>query len=135
MTSKIQPILIDPEAREISIVTNWEPLKWGWNQEQACGLIDASSLDSFRIPALDGSWDRVWVDDVGLYTRKKQWFAPNLYGHPLAGRALVFGEGPPPDGESLTPFNTLAHLQLHILWEEKKPNAPSWVERGFTHGS
>lgn len=106
--------LIDPFAKTITEV------EYSGDYKQIYDLIDCECFDVARI---NGKGDGIFVDDEGLIREKPQaFFIHANYPTPLAGKGFLLGSND--EGDSVTPYCTLAELEQSILWVEplRMPN-------------
>lgn len=86
MNHLFRAVVIDPEKQTIDVVVTTGTL------DEIHRLLNAKTLDSFRIADYENSWDYGWVDDGGL-SRGEPIPAFLFQGSrdPIGGRCLLIG--------------------------------------------
>jgi len=98
----MKAILIDPHAETIAEVVydgDWRSIgRW----------IDADTFDCVYID----NHDTAYVDDEGLFRDRQKFFYINGWPHPLAGKALILGDGE--DGNSTDAHTSVDHFRGQV---------------------
>ena len=83
---RYRSIIIDPEKRIVEVVPTTASL------EEIHTLVNAKTLDHFRIAEFDKTFDYGWVDDGGLSRGEPIYaFLFSIRKDPIAGRCLLLG--------------------------------------------
>ncbi len=89
--SDMRAIVVDPYEKRVYEL-EWPSLRDGSEYRKIVEVIGQAGLDSVRIAAHpDGTFDYLWVDDVGLSRPNQRYFMWEGYLQPLAGIAVIVG--------------------------------------------
>lgn len=101
----MKAFLIDPEKKIVSIVD------YDGDYKNIQKMIEA---EYFTTVSVNSAHDSLFVDDMGLYTKKASFMVTN-YASPLKGKALLLGvDG---EGDSVSPTLTYEEVVKMIIWE------------------
>jgi hypothetical protein len=101
----MKAFLIDPQQKLVSTVD------YDGDYKNIQKMIEA---EYFTTVTVNSAQDALFVDDMGLYTKKSSFMVAN-YASPLKGKALLLGvDG---EGDSVSPTLTYEEVVKMIKWE------------------
>lgn len=124
---RYRSIVIDPKRQIVEVVPTMATL------EEIRTLVEAETLDKFKIAEHDTSFDVGWIDDGGLSRGKPVYaFLFSNRKHPYAGRCVLIGIDRK-DGNKVDAKFPLDVLRASIVWLGLIKPEVTWDHVGNQH--